>query len=87
MKASRLAAAAAALDSHVTPPSRPGWHGQVPAKGRDVLIAAATTAATILLTCALIAIIVLLAIFMTDQSPMKKSEPTVTPTSTALLPL
>ena len=60
---------------------------RVLAKRRDVLIAAATTAATILLTYVLIAIITLLAIFITDQSPMKKPEPTVTPTSTAPLPL
>lgn len=57
------------------------------AKRRDVLIAAATTVATIALTCLVFSIIVLLAIFMTDQSPMKKPEPTVTPTSTAQLPL
>lgn len=64
-----------ALDSHVTSPSRPGWYGQALAMRRDVLIAAATTVAAILLTCGLIAIITLLAIFMTDQSPMKKPKP------------
>ena len=66
---------------------RPARYGQVMVKRRDVLIAAATTVATIVLTCVVIAIIILLAILITDQSPMKKPEPTVTPTSTAPLPL
>lgn len=58
------------------------------AKHRDVLIAAATTVATIILTGVVIAAIILLAIVLTDQSPMKHPDgPTITPTSTAPLPL
>jgi hypothetical protein len=46
-----------------------------------------TTVVTIVLTGVVIAAILLLAIFITDQSPVKKPEPTVTPTSTVPLPL
>jgi hypothetical protein len=58
------------------------------AKRRDVLIAATTTAATIILTGVVITALFLLAIFITDPSPMKKPDrPTITSTSTAPLPL
>ena len=40
-------------------------------KRRDVLIAATTTVATIILTGVVITAILLLAIFITDPSPMK----------------
>jgi hypothetical protein len=57
-------------------------------KRRDVLIAATTTVATIILTGVVITSILLLAIFIADPSPMKKPDrPTITPTSTAPLPL
>ena len=57
-------------------------------KRRDVLIAATTTVATIILTGVVITAILLLAIFITDPSPMKQPDrPTITPTSTAPLPL
>jgi hypothetical protein len=57
-------------------------------KRRDVLIAATTTVATIILTGVVITAILLLAIFITDPSPMKKPDrPTITPSSTAPLPL
>jgi hypothetical protein len=62
--------------------------GQVMTKRRDVLIAATTTVATIILTGVVITSILLLAIFIADPSPMKKPDrPTITPTSTAPLPL
>ena len=47
----------------------------------EILIAAATTVATILMTCGVIAAIVLLTTFMKDRPPMKR--PLVTPTPTA----
>jgi hypothetical protein len=67
--------------------ARLAGNGQLMTKRRDVLIAAVTTVVTIVLTGVVIAAILLLAIFITDQSPVKKPEPTVTPTSTVPLPL
>jgi hypothetical protein len=57
-------------------------------KRRDVLIAVVTTTATIIAACIVLVAIILLAIVLTDQPPMEKPrQPTVTPTSTAPLPL
>jgi hypothetical protein len=64
-------------------PDQPQHH-----KRRDVLIAVVTTTATIIAACIVLVAIILLAIVLTDQTPMEKPHrPTVTPTSTAPLPL
>ena len=61
---------------------------EVMTKRRDVLIAAVTTTATIIAACIVLVAIILLAIVLTNQPPMEKPHrPTVTPTSTAPLPL